>query len=382
VVIDADQIARQVVAAGTGGLREVVAEFGPAVVSPDGTLDRAALATAVFDDGAARRRLEAIIHPRVRTLTAELIAAAPPDAVVVNDVPLLVEAGLAPTYHLVVVVEAAEEVRLARVMRRPGMSRAAARARIHAQASDVARRDAADVVFRNDGALGDLYAGVDALWHERLLPYEANVRLGRPAGRGASPAIVEHDPEWAAQYRRLAARVRHAAGSDTVRVDHIGATAVPELAAPDVIDIQLVGPDVAALDSLAPALDRAGFPRWRPDGGPETSLPDVPGVAATAIPAAWPRRLHGGADPARAVRLHLRPVGSPGWRAALLWRDWLRTWPDARAEVTGIRRAALATGESGDEDPAAVQAWFAGAWPRARAWAIHTGWTPGPVTPD
>jgi len=317
----------------------------------------------------------------VRARTGDLIAAASPDAVVVNDVPLLVEAGLAPTYHLVVVVEAAEEVRLGRLMRRRGMSRDAAHARIRAQASDVARRAAADVVFRNDGALRDLHARVDALWHERLLPYESNVRLGRPACPGGPPALMEHDPDWAAQYRRLAARVAHAAGAATVRVDHIGATAVPDLAARDVIDIQLVVPDVAALDDLAPALGRAGFPRWeRPDGGPETPLPGVPGVAEPA-PATWPRRVHGGADPARAVCLHLRPVGSPGWRAALLWRDWLRAWPDARADVTGVRREALAAGESGDDAAAAVRAWSAAAWPRARAWAVHTGWTP-PVSPD
>jgi dephospho-CoA kinase len=83
------------------------------------------------------------------------------------------------------------------------------------------------------------------------------------------------------------------------------------------------------------------------------------------------------------VRLHLRPVGSPGWRAALLWRDWLRARPDARADVTGVRRDALAAGESGgDDDTAAVRAWFAAAWPQAREWAVHTGWTPAPVSPD
>src|SRR5690606_4987528 len=95
VVVDADRLAREVVAPGTDGLAEMVARFGRRVLTADGGLDRAALAAVVFDDEAARRDLEAIIHPRVRARTAALVAAAPSDAVVVNDVPLLVEAGLA-----------------------------------------------------------------------------------------------------------------------------------------------------------------------------------------------------------------------------------------------------------------------------------------------
>jgi dephospho-CoA kinase len=97
VIIDADRLAREVVAPGTDGLREIEAAFGPEVTGPDGALDRPALGARVFGDEAARRRLEGIIHPRVRARTAELIAAAAPDAIVVNDVPLLVETGLAPS---------------------------------------------------------------------------------------------------------------------------------------------------------------------------------------------------------------------------------------------------------------------------------------------
>ena len=122
VIIDADRLAREVVAAGTDGLAEVVAAFGAGVLGPDGELDRPALGRRVFGDDAARRRLEAIIHPRVRARTAELGHAAPADAIVVNDVPLLVEAGLAPTYHLVVVVLAAERTRIRRLAETRGMT--------------------------------------------------------------------------------------------------------------------------------------------------------------------------------------------------------------------------------------------------------------------
>src|SRR5438034_11645398 len=102
VVIDADRLARAAVAPGSAGLAEVVAAFGPDVLGPDGALDRPALGRLVFADESKRRRLEQIVHPYVRARTAELVAAAPADAVVVNDVPLLVEAGLAGAYDVVV----------------------------------------------------------------------------------------------------------------------------------------------------------------------------------------------------------------------------------------------------------------------------------------
>src|SRR5262245_11079445 len=112
LVIDADELAREVVAPGTDGLAEVVAAFGPELLAQEESLDRAALASVVFGDDEKRRRLEAIIHPRVRERSTRMIAAAPPDAVVVNDVPLLVESGMASHFDLVIVVLASEEVRL------------------------------------------------------------------------------------------------------------------------------------------------------------------------------------------------------------------------------------------------------------------------------
>jgi dephospho-CoA kinase len=168
VVIDSDRLAREAVAPGTDGLAEVVAEFGPEVLASDGSLDRARLASVVFGDDAARRRLEGIIHPRVRERTVELIAAAPPDSVVVNDVPLLVEAGLAEAYEVVIVVLADEETRVERLVHDRGMTRDEATARIRAQATDEQRRAVADVVIVNDGTIEDLHKKVDEVWRDQL----------------------------------------------------------------------------------------------------------------------------------------------------------------------------------------------------------------------
>jgi dephospho-CoA kinase len=170
LVVDADALAREVVGPGSVGLGAVVAEFGSGVLGPDGSLDRAALANVVFGDDAALARLNAIVHPLVRRRAAELIAAAPPDAVVVQDVPLLVETGAAGGYDLVVVVEAPAELRIERLARDRGMAADEARARMAAQASDAERRAVADVVLVNDGDLDALRARVDRVWRERVDP--------------------------------------------------------------------------------------------------------------------------------------------------------------------------------------------------------------------
>jgi dephospho-CoA kinase len=170
VVIDADRLAREAVAPGSDGLAEVVALFGSGVLAPDGSLDRAAMSGLVFADPAARRRLEEVIHPRVRARTAELMNEAPRDAVVVNDVPLLVEAGLTAAYDLVVVVLADEATRVWRLTADRGMGADEAYSRIRAQATDEQRRAVADVVIVNDGSLAELDAEVDALWSDRIAP--------------------------------------------------------------------------------------------------------------------------------------------------------------------------------------------------------------------
>lgn len=163
-VIDADELAREVVARGTPGLAAVVESFGREVMAADGSLDRARLAATVFADEAARERLNAIVHPLVRAETAKRFAAAPPEAVVVHDVALLVETGLIPSYDVVVVVEAPLEQRLTRLTTHRGLSEADARARIGAQASDEKRRAAAHVVIVNDGSVEELDRQVAHLW--------------------------------------------------------------------------------------------------------------------------------------------------------------------------------------------------------------------------
>ncbi|WP_203983574.1 dephospho-CoA kinase [Sphaerisporangium rufum] len=164
VVIDADLIAREVVEPGTPGLAEVVATFGQEMLRADGTLDRERLGRVVFADPGELARLNAIVHPKVGARVAELQAAAPPGAVVVYDVPLLAENGLAPMYDIVVVVDAAEDVRLARLVERRGMSEQDALARIRAQATREERLAVADVVIPNDGSPAELDARVGELW--------------------------------------------------------------------------------------------------------------------------------------------------------------------------------------------------------------------------
>ena len=164
VVIDSDVLAREVVEPGTPGLAAVVDRFGDDVVAAGGTLDRAALGSLVFSDASARRDLEGIIHPLVRARGADLEARAGADAVVVHDVPLLVETGQASRFDLVVVVDAPIEVQIERLVTHRGMSREEAASRIAAQASRDDRLAAADVVIDNTGSLDDLAREVDRLW--------------------------------------------------------------------------------------------------------------------------------------------------------------------------------------------------------------------------
>jgi len=168
VVVDADRIAREVVEPGTPGLAAIAAEFGDAVLTSDGALDRPAMAALVFADPERRAALEAIVHPLVGRRSAELLAAAPPDALVVYDVPLLAESaggalGRASEFDAVVVVEAPLEDRVERLVAR-GLTQDDARARIAVQATDEQRRAIADHVLRNDGDLAHLDAEVDRLW--------------------------------------------------------------------------------------------------------------------------------------------------------------------------------------------------------------------------
>jgi len=165
VVVDADALAREAVAPGTPGHSAVVEEFGDELLAADGSLDRARLGRIVFADAARREALEAIVHPYVARRSAELMAAAPTDAVVVYDVPLLFEKQLQDDYDVVVVVDADDGTQVRRLLAHRDLSEADAQARIAAQATREQRLAVADRVVRNDGdlrALRDLVAALYA----------------------------------------------------------------------------------------------------------------------------------------------------------------------------------------------------------------------------
>ncbi len=164
VLIDSDVLAREAVANGTDGLAEVVEVFGDDVLTAEGELDRPAVGKIVFGDETARRKLEAIIHPRVRARAAEIEAAAPADAVVVHDIPLLVETGQADRFDVVVVVDTPVDVQLERLTSQRGMSAEEANRRIASQASREDRLAVADLVVDNSGTLADLDRRLDEVW--------------------------------------------------------------------------------------------------------------------------------------------------------------------------------------------------------------------------
>ena len=156
VVVDADLLAREVVAPGTEGLAEIVEEFGPQVLDADGELDRPAMGAVVFADESARRRLERIIHPRVRARGAQLEAEAGPDAVVVHDIPLLAETGQGAAFDAVLVVDVPVETQVERMVSGRDLTRDEAMARIAAQATREQRLAVATHVIDNTGTIEDL----------------------------------------------------------------------------------------------------------------------------------------------------------------------------------------------------------------------------------
>jgi dephospho-CoA kinase len=156
VVVDSDLLAREVVEPGTPGLAAVVGAFGDEVLTPGGALDRAALGRLVFADEGARRRLEGLLHPLIRARAAQVEATAPPGAVVVHDIPLLVETGRAGDFDTVLVVDVPVTTQVSRMVRDRGWTREDAEARVAAQASREERLAAATYVIDNDGTYDDL----------------------------------------------------------------------------------------------------------------------------------------------------------------------------------------------------------------------------------
>lgn len=166
VVIDADLLAREVVAKGTPGLAAVVDAFGPEVLTSEGDLDRPKVGSIVFNDEARRRVLEGIVHPLVFERYAELEASAPDEGIVVHDIPLLVESGRAAEFDAVIVVDVPIETQVERMLRDRGWTEEDARARIAAQATREDRRAVASYLIENTGTLADLRTRVREVYEE------------------------------------------------------------------------------------------------------------------------------------------------------------------------------------------------------------------------
>lgn len=176
-VFDADLLARQAIAPGTPGHDKVVERFGPNVLAPGGGIDREALASIVFADPAARRDLEAIVHPEVRRMFAERSERyEDTDTVVVFSAPLLVETGMHTAFEVLMVVSAPVDTQVERLMRDRGMSEPTIRARIAAQLPLDAKAEVADVLVDNEGTIEDLEGQVDRVWED------LQARAGRGGG--------------------------------------------------------------------------------------------------------------------------------------------------------------------------------------------------------
>ena len=249
-LIDADKIAREVVAARTPGLAALAEAFGSDVIGQDGELDRAALAAKAFADDESRATLNAITHPLIGARTSELPDAAPPNAIVVQDIPLLVENHTAPFFHTVIVVDADVELRVHRLVTARGIDEADARARIAAQATEEQRRAVADVWLDNAGTAEQLAEKAIDLWAQRLIPYETNVRVGIPAT--PHPELVAADPNPASLGARLTNRLWAVAGDKATAVEVTGYDPMPSL--------RITVRDAEAGAALPELLCAGGFP--------------------------------------------------------------------------------------------------------------------------
>lgn len=281
VLVDADVLARAALEPGSEGLHEVVAAFGRSVLGADGGLDRAALGRLVFADDRARGQLNGIVHPRVRSAAAQLIDAAPEDAIVVEDIPLLVETGQAARFHLVVVVDAPDEERVARMVEQRSMERTDAMQRIAAQSSRAERLREADAVLVNDAALEDLLAATRALWHGRVVPFRDNLAAHRPAA--LPPSTNEGLDGTSALGRRIVAKLEASLPEGTALpavLDEAVRTASDDVTATRV-RLPLRRASESAQVSLA--LAAAGFPRAASRNHPETGSGTVHRSADPAL---------------------------------------------------------------------------------------------------
>ena len=255
-VIDADKIAREVVAPGTPGLDMLAAEFGEEIIDADGALDRAALAERAFASQERTAALNSITHPLIGERTVERFAQAPQDAIVVHDVPLLIEGGMEPGYHLVLVVDTPEELRLQRLVELRGLTEADARGRIAKQATDEQRHASADILFDNSGSESALLEQVRKVWDQRLVVMANNLEHRHPVF--PSDTVVDVRPEWADEARREIARIRHRVGDLCESISHVGPTA-QEQPAVDLIEIELRPNSVDVVETLRARLQDAGY---------------------------------------------------------------------------------------------------------------------------
>jgi dephospho-CoA kinase len=377
IVVDGDVIAREVVQPGSEGLAALVDAFGSEILLPDGALNRPALAAVAFPDDAKRATLNGIVHPLVGRRRAELIEAAPADAVVVEDIPLLVESQMAPMFPLVVIVNADVEVRVARLVEQRGFSEVDARARIAAQATEGQRRAVADVWLDNSGTAEDLTRRAIDLWHQRIVPFAHNLQTGQrvPSVKRLVPA----DPSWPDQARRIVARLRAACGHHAIRVDHIGSTAVRGLDAKDVIDVQVTVESLGVADELSDALLAAGYLAVDdvtadvPKPHPRSTNP---AFDRRDDPTLWHKRCRASADPGRPTHVHIRVDGWPNQQFALLFVDWLDANPEVQADYLAVKRKAEAGHPTTAHYADAKEPWFADAYRDAWAWADQTTWQP------
>jgi dephospho-CoA kinase len=379
VVVDGDVISREVVEPGTEGLAALVESFGDDILLPDGALDRPALAAKAFSSEDARKTLNGIVHPLVGKRRAEIIAAVPEESVVVEDIPLLVESGMAPFFPLVVVVFADAELRVKRLIEHRGMAEDDARARIAAQAADEQRRAVADIWLDNSGSSEALTERAREVWAERITPFAHNLSAGdvaRPPAR-----LTPADPTWPDQAKRIVARLKTTCGEAALRVDHIGSTAVPGLDAKDAIDVQVTVESLSVADELRTALLSAGYPgidRITADESKTDARSTVTRYDHSADSSLWQKRIYGSADPGRPTYVHLRVDGWPNQQFALLFVDWLVANPVVREEYLAVKRRAEQAAPDGGIEAyvTAKEPWFSEAYRRAWDWADASRWSP------
>ena len=336
VLVDADKIAREVVEPGQPLLERLAETFGAEVLHPDGSLNRPALAAAAFVDSDRTAQLNGLMHPAIRDRTAEHFASHADAEIVVHDVPLLVENSMTPAYHLNLLVDVPAEVRLRRLMDSRGMDRDDAVARISRQADDETRRAACDVIIDNSGPVEETKAAVGRLIESRIRPFAANLTAGRWAPRTVLDLVDPADADWSGDAQRVVAKLRHGT-ADEFTVEHIGSTSVPGLPAKDVIDLQLLVPDLIAARELEPRLAELGYPG--------TEMSDHLGEGGTE-----PKWFHANTDPGRAVNLHVRTADSVGAHFARAFRDLLtedagerERYLQVKRELTAEAKAAGAT---------------------------------------